>query len=78
MDCWSRRLRIDRLAGRAGSLLPVEVQKSLCDVVVRSLQTRRIEELVVDTLAGARIEAVVAGTGRNFDRTGCMGLTCWL
>ena len=56
----------------------MEVQKSLYDVVVRSLETRRIEELVVDTLAGARIEAVVAGTGHNFDRTGCMGLTCWL
>lgn len=57
----------------------MEVRKNSCGVVVRSPEAHRIEVLVVDTLAAARtLEVVVAGTGRNSDRTGCMGLTCWL
>lgn len=57
----------------------MEVRRNSCGVVVRSPEARRIEVLVVDTLAAARtLEVVVAGTGRNSDRTGCMGLTCWL
>ena len=77
-DYWSRRLRIDLLADRAGNLHAEEVQMSLYAVVVRSPEARHTEVPRVGTLAVRTLEgAPVAGTlDRIAGSIGYMGQTC--
>ena len=75
-DCWSRRLHIVRLAGRAGNPLPVVVRMSLFVVVLRSPGARRTVVLVVDNLAD-HTPGPVAGIDHSSGRTGCMDQTCF-
>lgn len=77
-DYWSRRLRIGLLADHAGNLHAEEVQMSLYAVAVHSPEARRIEVLLVGTLAVRTLEGVlVAGTlGRIAGNIDYMDQTC--
>ena len=85
-DYWSRRLRIGRLADRAGTLHAEEVQMSLYAVAVHSPEARHIEVLLAGTLAVRTLVGVlvagtlarIAGSIDYMDQTCCTVARCLL
>jgi len=77
-DYWSRRPRIGLLADHAGNLHAEEVQMSLYAVVAHNPEGRRIEVLLVGTLAVRTLEGgLVAGIlGRIAGGIGYRDQTC--